>query len=79
MMRCADHHRTVISPLQLSRSKEAVGQRTFLDVLNAEQTLLSAQAGVVTDRRTISVAEYSVMSAIGRLSIQELEGRGQRY
>jgi outer membrane protein len=56
------------------REEERVGQRTLLDVLNAEQVLLNARVAVVTDQRNIAVAAYTVMSAVGRLNIQELGG-----
>jgi outer membrane protein len=56
------------------REEERVGQRTLLDVLNAEQVILNARVAVVGDQRNIAVAAYSVMSAVGRLNIQELGG-----
>ncbi len=56
------------------REEERVGQRTLLDVLNAEQVLLNAQVAVVTDKHNIAVAAYSVLSAEGRLNISELGG-----
>ena len=56
------------------REEERVGQRTLLDVLNAEQVLLNAQVSFVTDKRNIAVAAYSVLSATGRLNISELGG-----
>ena len=54
------------------REEERVGQRTLLDVLNAEQVLLNAQVAAVTDVHNISVAIYNVLFTIGRLNIQEL-------
>jgi outer membrane protein len=54
------------------REEERVGQRTLLDVLNAEQELLNAQVNLVTDQRNLVVASYTVLSAIGRLNAQEL-------
>jgi outer membrane protein len=54
------------------REEERVGQRTLLDVLNAEQELLNAEVTLVTDRRNVVVASYTVVSAIGRLNAQEL-------
>jgi outer membrane protein len=56
------------------REEERVGQRTLLDVLNAEQVLLNARVAVVTDKHNIAVAAYVLISAIGRLNIQELGG-----
>ena len=54
------------------REEERVGQRTLLDVLNAEQELLNAEVNLVTDRRNLVVASYTVLSTIGRLNAQEL-------
>ncbi len=54
------------------REEERVGQRTLLDVLNAEQELLNAEVQLATDRRNVVVAAYTVVSAIGRLNAQEL-------
>ncbi len=50
------------------REEEKVGQRTLLDVLNAEQELLDAQVSQVETRRDIIVASYALLSTIGRLS-----------
>jgi len=54
------------------REEERVGQRTLLDVLNAEQELLNAEVNLVTDQRNVLVASYTVLSTIGRLNAQEL-------
>jgi outer membrane protein len=54
------------------REEEKVGQRTLLDVLNAEQELLNSEVTLVTDRRNVVVASYTLVSAIGRLNAQEL-------
>ncbi|MCB1522454.1 MAG: TolC family outer membrane protein [Hyphomicrobiaceae bacterium] len=54
------------------REEEKVGQRTLLDVLNAEQELLNAQVQLVTDERNLVVAGYTVLSAIGRLDANRL-------
>jgi len=54
------------------REEERVGQRTLLDVLNAEQELLNSEVNLVTTRRNLVVASYSVLSAVGRLNAQEL-------
>jgi outer membrane protein len=54
------------------REEERVGQRTLLDVLNAEQELLNAEVNLVTDQRNVLVASYTVVSSIGRLNAQEL-------
>ncbi len=54
------------------REEERVGQRTLLDVLNAEQELLNAEVNLVTDQRNLLVASYTVLSTVGRLNAQEL-------
>jgi outer membrane protein len=54
------------------REEERVGQRTLLDVLNAEQELLNAEVNLATDQRNVVVASYTVLSTIGRLNAQEL-------
>jgi outer membrane protein len=54
------------------REEERVGQRTLLDVLNAEQELLNSQVNLVSDQHDVVVASYTVLSTIGRLNAQEL-------
>jgi outer membrane protein len=49
------------------REEERVGQRTLLDVLNAELELLTSQVTLETTRRNVVVANYAVLAAIGRL------------
>ena len=41
-------------------------------MLNAEQELLNAEVTLVTDRRNVVVASYTLLAAIGRLNAQEL-------
>jgi outer membrane protein len=53
---------------------EKVGQRTALDVLNAELEYLGSQIQLVTAKRDHVVAEYSVYSSIGRLDAQRSAG-----
>lgn len=45
-----------------------VGSRTVLDVLDAEQELLDAQVNLVRAERDEIVAQYELLSAIGRLT-----------
>jgi outer membrane protein len=61
------------------REEEKVGQRTLLDILNAEQELLNAQVNQAATKRNIVVASYSVLSSIGRLNIQELDAVKEVY
>ncbi|RZL51369.1 MAG: transporter, partial [Variovorax sp.] len=50
-----------------------VGQRTTLDVLNAQGDLISAQILLVGAQRDEVVASYALASAIGRLSVTRLK------
>ena len=54
------------------REEARVGQRTTLDVLNAQQALVNARVALVTAQHDRVVASYSVLSAVGRLSPQVL-------
>jgi outer membrane protein len=54
------------------REEERVGQRTLLDVLNAEQELLNAEVNLATDQRNVVVTSYTVLSTVGRLNAQDL-------
>ncbi len=54
------------------REEERVGQRTLLDVLNAEQELLNSEVDLVTTRRDLAVSAYTLLAAIGRLSAEHL-------
>ncbi len=54
------------------REEAKVGQRTTLDVLNAQQALLSARVQLVTAQHDQVVNSYALLSAIGRLSISTL-------
>lgn len=58
--------------LQGVREEERVGQRTLLDVLNAEQELLNAEVQLVTTKRNLVVASYALLSAVGRLDAANL-------
>jgi outer membrane protein len=61
------------------REEEKVGQRTVLDVLNAEQELLGAEVTLATARRDLVVASYSLLSAMGQLSSSGLELQVEQY
>jgi outer membrane protein len=61
------------------REEAKVGQRTTLDVLNAQQELLSARSSLVTAQRDRVVASYNVMSASGRLNAQMLGLKATRH
>jgi outer membrane protein len=61
------------------REEERVGQRTLLDVLNAEQELLNSEVNLVTDQRNVVVSSYTLLSTIGRLNVQELNAAALVY
>ena len=50
------------------REEARVGQRTTLDVLNAQQALVNARVALVTAQHDRVVASYATLNAIGRLS-----------
>jgi len=50
------------------REEAKAGQRTTLDVLNAQQALVNARVALVTAQHDRVVASYAVLSAVGRLS-----------
>jgi outer membrane protein len=54
------------------REEARVGQRTTLDVLNAQQDLVNARVALVTAQRDRVVASYTVLAAVGSLSPQVL-------
>ena len=49
-----------------------VGSRTVLDILDAEQELLDASVNLVRARRDEVVSGYQVLTAMGRLTAQDL-------
>ena len=57
----------------------AVGSRTVLDVLDAEQELLDAQVSLVLDQRDAIVASYQLLAAVGRLTARDLGLTVNRY
>ena len=63
------------------RAANSIGNRTILDVLNAEQELLSARVQLVTARRNAYVAGFSLLAAMGRAEARDLGlvGEGLLY
>lgn len=59
------------------RAEQEVGERTTLDVLNADQELLSARVGVIRAQRNQLVAAYALQAATGRLTADALALPGQ--
>ena len=61
------------------REEAKVGQRTTIDVLNAQQTLLSSRVNLVTAQRTQVVTSFTLLAAIGKLSAATLGLRVASY
>ena len=54
------------------REEAKVGQRTTLDVLNAQQTLLTSRASLISAQRDQVVNSYALLAAVGQLSSARL-------
>jgi outer membrane protein len=50
------------------REEAKAGQRTTLDILNAQQALVNARVALVTAQHDRVVASYAVLNSVGRLS-----------
>lgn len=58
--------------LQGVRAENSVGNRTVLDVLNAEQELLNSQVSLVTAQRDQYVAGFALLNAMGHAEARDL-------
>ncbi len=69
-------NKQVVSAAQLALDgvveERKVGQRTTLDVLNAQSDVVTAQLNLVSAERDVVVASYAVLSATGRLTVARL-------
>ena len=65
--------------LQGVREEEKVGQRTILDVLNAEQQNLLAGVNLVSFQRDLVVASYGVLANMGRLTAADIALQAELY
>ncbi|MCV0398035.1 MAG: TolC family outer membrane protein [Rhizobiaceae bacterium] len=75
--------RLVVNAAQLALNgvieERNVGQRTTLDVLNAQADVIQAQVQLAQDERDVVVASYAILSAAGRLSVSRLGLAVERY
>jgi outer membrane protein len=55
------------------REEYRVGQRTTLDVLNAQAEVVRARSALISAQRDRVVYSYSLLASVGRLSIVELK------
>ncbi len=67
---------TAVSAARLSlegvRAENSVGNRTILDILNAEQELLNAQVQLVSAQRNAYVAGFTLLAAMGDAEARDL-------
>ncbi|MCK0149151.1 TolC family outer membrane protein [Marivita sp. S6314] len=61
------------------REEAALGARTTLDVLNAEQELLNARSARISAQVDENIAAYRVLSTLGRLTATDLRLNVQQY
>lgn len=71
-----DSSQSAVDAAQLSlegvRAENTVGNRTILDILNAENELLNAQVQLVTAKRNAYVAGFSLLAAMGKAGAGDL-------
>lgn len=58
--------------LEGTRAENTVGNRTILDILNAEQELLNSKVNLVTARRNAYVAGFTLLAAMGKAEARDL-------
>lgn len=61
------------------REEAALGARTTLDVLNAEQELLNARSARISAEVDEGIAAYRILSTLGRLTATDLRLNVQQY
>ena len=75
-MAVIDSSRVAVESAEVSlegvRAENSIGNRTILDVLNAEQELVSSKAQLVTARRNAYVAGFTLLAAMGRAEARDL-------
>jgi outer membrane protein len=54
------------------KAENSVGNRTIIEILNAEQELLNSQVQLVSARRNAYVAGFSLLAAMGRAEARDL-------
>ncbi|MDM7256202.1 MAG: TolC family outer membrane protein [Paracoccus sp. (in: a-proteobacteria)] len=61
------------------REEATLGARTTLDVLDAEQSLLSARADKISAQANLQLAHYQLLAAMGLLTVEHLKLGIQTY
>ncbi|TGQ69329.1 transporter [Mesorhizobium sp. M00.F.Ca.ET.186.01.1.1] len=76
-------NRQVVDAAQLALNgvieERNVGQRTTLDVLNAQATVITAKINQANSEHDVVVASYAILSAVGRLSVDRLALQVTKY
>lgn len=76
-------NRDLVSAAQLAlngvQEELNVGQRTTLDVLNAQADVITAQVNLANSEHNVVVASYAILSAMGRLSVERLSLQVTKY
>lgn len=67
------------SAFEGTREEAALGARTTLDVLNAEQELLDARANVIEANTIRYLADYALLAQMGLLTVEHLQLKVQTY
>lgn len=69
-------NRALVNAAQLALNgvveERNVGQRTTLDVLNAQADVISAKINLAGSERDVVLASYAILQAMGRLSVERL-------
>lgn len=78
-----DANRALVAAAQLALNgvieERNVGQRTTLDVLNAQNDVIDAKINLVNSERDVVVASYAILSAIGHLTTERLGLQVTKY
>lgn len=76
-------NRALVAAAQLALNgvieERNVGQRTTLDVLNAQADVINAQIDLAASERNVVVASYAILSATGQLSVEKLSLNVTKY
>ena len=78
-----DANRQLIQAAQLALNgvieERNVGQRTTLDVLNAQNDVISAKINLANAEHDVVVASYAILAAVGHLSVERLGLQVAKY
>ena len=78
-----DANRALVAAAQLALNgvieERNVGQRTTLDVLNAQADVIDAQINLASTEHDVVVASYAILSATGKLSVDRLGLQVEKY